>query len=231
MENLVFDTKYVVQTVLRKFPRKELHPGKRNMYRICMSVFDDTLDMAYFYVPSKDVEFKDDMSCTVLLTQDTYDVYYCSKSEEIDVVRDSVHRFVLTDAYYHVYSERKCALFDMFCVSKRAIYELDDSFVVTFLSSEIAQDTFIRFSVPKKRLYWVQDCGMEYAHIDLGQNFYGVTFKNKATHWREHTEDVFSDVIALDFLNSKRAACASVSPKLYAAFLEQEYVYSKLFSL
>lgn len=233
MADAVFQAKYVVETALRGFLRKDLHPGKWQMYRICMPVYDDTLDTIYFYVPQSDVEFKDENICTVLLTQKEYDVYYCSKDEDIELVREPVNRFVIADAYYQAYPVRKWCLFDLLCVPRKIIYESDDSFTLTFLSTSIAANTPIRFSVPKENLYWVynEEGPTEYAHVKLKNRVYGVTYKNKKTHWKERTIDVMSDEIAVDFLNNKRAAFSSVSSKIYCNYLLQEQDCSRLFKI
>lgn len=230
MEKSIFDTKYLVQTVLRRFPRKSLRPGKLNMYQIYMDIFDDTLDAICFYVPKTDVEYDDTEFCTILLTQKEYEVSYYSKDEDVEMVKERIHRFVITDAYYHAHPELQYHFFDLMCVQKNAVYEAEDVFTITFLSTNIVKNTPITFSVLKKNLHWVlSDEKTKYAHVDLKQRMYRVTFKNKQTRWRESNLDVTSDAIIADFLNSKRAAYEGVSPKTYMAFLEQEYVFSRLF--
>ena len=229
----IYYAKYMLQTVLKKFLIKDLRPGKFDMYQINCDIFDDKFDVICFYVPKSDVIMINDKYCEVLLTQKEYEVFYYQKDDSVDVVRENINRCIIADAYYKAHPDKYQFRFDLMCVSSGAILESNDSFSITFMSTKIAPNSFVTFSVSKQSVHWIYDkehvLDNQYAHIDLNYQIYSVAYKSKETRWKEVSIDVTKDDIIHDFLNSKRAMFFDVLPKKYIEYLQQEYEFSCLF--
>lgn len=232
MSEKLYDAKYVLQTVLRKFPVKDLRVENQLKYRIDMKVMDDVHDVIYFLVDKSDVFLNKDDTCDVILTQDEYSVHYFYMNEEMDMIRRNISRCTITDAYYRVYPERNVFGFDLMCIPSGAISELDSEFALRVLSYSLAQGSFITFTVPKKSLYWVHNeyAGKEYAHVDLKRHIYELTFKNKDTRWKDKVIEVSKEDLIQDFIHAKRSYYYCLSPKVYQERLLDSYAYSCLFA-
>ena len=228
----IYDAKYVLQTVLKQFPVKNLKIQNQTQYRIDCKVFDEVYDVIYFLVDKSDVMLNEDDTCDIVLIQNEYSVHYFYADEETEMIRENIHRCILTDAYYAAHPERKIFSFDLLCLPAGSVLESDSCFTLRLLSSQIVRGSFMVFDVPKKSLYWVRNVCVEkeYAHVDLKFGTYEITYKNKATRWKDAKMEVQKEDIMQDFLNSKRASYFGLAPKSYYEFLKQEYAFSHLFA-
>ena len=231
----VYDVKYRIQTVLRKFLVKDLRPGKADKFEISCHVFDDAYDMICFYVPKSDVVMREDkVTCDIYLMEPVYDMYYYSVDEEAEddvlLMIQPVHRYTITDAYYAVYPEREYQKFDLMCMKEKAITEDEHSFMISFLSTSIVTNTFITFVVGKDDLYWTHnDCAKDEAHVNLHNCMVKILYKNKSTRWKERAIGETRQHVMRDFLNYKRSIYSKIPVREYLNFLQAEHEISHLF--
>lgn len=232
-EKEIYESKYLLQTVLKNYPVKDLKIQNQTHYRIDCKVFDDAYDVIYFLVDKSDVILNKDDTCDIVLTQKEYNVHYYYKDESVEMICLNIHRFIITDAYYAAYPERYVFSFDLLCVSEGSVSELDSTFLLRLLSSNVVLGSFIHYQIPKKALYWVNNKNVDkqYAHVELRYPEYDVVYKNKSTRWKDKKIQVRKEDLIRDFVNSKRAAYTGISPKMYVEYLLQEYEFSHLFEL
>lgn len=232
----VYDVKYRIQTVLRKFLVRDLRPGKAGKFEISCHVFDDAYDMICFYVPKSDVVMHEDkVTCDIYLMEPVYDMYYYSVDEETEddalLMVQPVHRYTITDAYYDVYPEREYQKFDLMCMKEKAINEDEHSFLISFLSSFIVPNTFITFTVDKESLYWTHnEYAKDEAHVNLHNGMVVISYKNKSTRWKERSIDETRQHVMRDFLNYKRSIYSKIPVREYCDFLQAEHQISHLFA-
>lgn len=232
----VYDVKYRIQTVLRKFLVRDLRPGKADKFEISCHVFDDAYDMICFYVPKSDVVMHEDkVTCDIYLMEPVYDMYYYSVDEETEddalLMVQPVHRYTITDAYYDVYPEREYQKFDLMCMKEKAINEDEHSFLISFLSSFIVPNTFITFTVDKESLYWTHtEYAKDEAHVNLNSGMIAVHYKNKSTRWKEREIEETRQHVMRDFLNHKRSIYSKIPVREYFDFLQAEHQISHLFA-
>lgn len=232
MSREIYDAKYVLQTVLKRFPVKDLRVENQAKYRIDLKVMDDIHDVIYFLVDKEDVTLNKDDTCDIILVQDEYAVHYFYADENEDMIRKMIHRCVITDAYYNAYPERKVFCFDLMCVPAGSVRELDATFALRLMSSNIVKGSFMTFAVPKKSLYWVRNeyAEKDYAHVDLSRNMYEIGYRNRDSHWKDAKLEVSKDRIIKDFLHAKRASYMSMSVREYEERLQGSYEDSNLFA-
>lgn len=232
----VYDVKYRIQTVLRKFLVRDLRPGKAGKFEISCHVFDDAYDMICFYVSKSDVVMHEDkVTCDIYLMEPVYDMYYYSVDEETEddalLMVQPVHRYTITDAYYDVYPEREYQKFDLMCMKEKAINEDGHSFLISFLSSFIVPNTFITFTVDKEALYWTHtEYAKDEAHVNLHNGMVAISYKNKSTRWKERTIGETRQHVMRDFLNYKRSIYSKIPVREYFDFLQAEHQISHLFA-
>lgn len=232
----VYDVKYRIQTVLRKFLVKDLRPGKAGKFEISCHVFDNAYDMICFYVPKSDVVMHDDkVTCDIYLMESVYDMYYYGADETSDddmlLMVQPVHRYTITDAYYAVYPEREYQKFDLMCMKEKAINEDEYSFMISFLSTSILPNTFITFVVGKDDLYWTHnEYAKDEAHMNLSNCMIPIHYKNKSTRWKEQSIGETREHVMHDFLNYKRSIYSKIPVYEYLDFLQSEHEISHLFA-